>query len=104
MILGNTPFISTHLNGDTAWVDVLFVPRDQHRRGQGRAIFEAWTSTLPATIRKIQLLAIDLDCGSPLGFWEKMGFEVEGADFPEQFPGSYMVKQVAVSDRPCPAD
>jgi hypothetical protein len=94
-------------------VDVLFVPRDQHRQGHGRTIFERWATKLPATIRKIQLLAVDLDDESPLGFWQKMGFEVEDADFPEQFTGSYMVKRVsdsmpvrrevgAGSSRPCP--
>jgi GNAT superfamily N-acetyltransferase len=97
MILGNTPFLSTHLNGDTAWVDVLFVPRDQHRQGHGRTIFERWATKLPATIRKIQLLAVDLDDESPLGFWQKMGFEVEDAEFPDQFTGSYMVKRVSDS-------
>jgi hypothetical protein len=95
MILGNTAFLSAHLNGDTAWVDVLFVPREQHRRGQGRAIYEGWAAKLPATIRKIQLLAVDLDDESPVGFWVKMGFEMDEADFPGQFAGAYMVKTVA---------
>jgi hypothetical protein len=99
MMLGNTPFLSSHLYGDTAWVDVLFIPREQHRKGYGRAIFEAWAAKLPSSIRKIQLLAIDLDDGSPLEFWLKMGFEVDGADFPERFAGSFMVKQVPVADR-----
>ena len=104
MIFGNTPFLSAHLVGDTAWVDVIFIPREHHRRGRGRAIFEEWAAKLPASIRRIQLLAADLDGGSPIGFWTKMGFEVDGADFPEQFSGSYMGNWVATADRGIPIE
>ena len=91
MILRNTPFLSSHLCGDTAWVDFLFVPRELQRKGQGRKIFEGWTAGLPATVRRIQLLALELDGESPLGFWLKMGFEADAADFAELFTGTYMV-------------
>jgi len=92
MQLNETPFLATHLSGDTAWVDVLFVPAPLRRQGFGRRIFEAWTRQLPAAVNRIQLLAMDLDGGSPLGFWDKMGFSPEDADFPELLNGSYMVK------------
>jgi len=85
MIFGNTPFLSAHLVGDTAWVDVIFIPRGITGEDEDGQIFEEWSAKLPASIRRIQLLAADLDGGSPIGFWTKMGFEVDGADFPEQF-------------------
>jgi GNAT superfamily N-acetyltransferase len=102
MMLRDTPFLATHFSGDTAWVDVLFVPRDHRHHGWGRRIFDQWARTLPDTIKKIQLLAVDLDGGSPLGFWTKMGFEVEDADFPELLTGSYMVKPVRDEHVPLP--
>ncbi|PTY05553.1 hypothetical protein DB347_14355 [Opitutaceae bacterium EW11] len=85
--------MATHLSGDTAWVDVLFVPRDQRRNGWGRRMFLRWARALPEEIKKIQLLAVDLDGGSPLGFWTKMGFEVEDQDFPDlPETGCYMIR------------
>jgi hypothetical protein len=50
-----------------------------------------WLSKLPATIKKIELLAVDLDGGSPVGFWKKLGFDVEEKYFPELMTGCYMV-------------
>jgi hypothetical protein len=50
-----------------------------------------WLSKLPATIKKIELLAVDLDGGSPVGFWKKLGFDVEDKYFPELLTGCYMV-------------
>ena len=94
MILKNAPFLSTHVYGDTAWVDVLFIPPAQRRRGHGRKIFAAWSEQLPATVEKIRLLAVDLDGGPPHGFWAKMGFEADETDLPDQFAASYMIKRL----------
>lgn len=90
MRLGDTPFLAAHVNGNTAWLDVLFVPAPLRRHGLGRRLFERWLGALPADVRQIQLLAAALDGDSPLGFWRRMGFTVEDADFPELFDGSYM--------------
>jgi hypothetical protein len=92
MKLEKTPFLATHLSGDVAWIDVLFVPREQRHQGYGRRMFCEWMAKLPATVKKIQLLAVDLDGGSPVGFWRKLGFDVEEAYFPELMTGCYMVQ------------
>jgi GNAT superfamily N-acetyltransferase len=104
MLLGNTPFMATHVSGDTAWVDPLFVPRDQRNRGWGRRMFAAWVAQLPPFVRKIELLAVDLDGGSPIGFWRKLGFDVEEAEF-EEVPetGCYMVKPASEAVRSTPS-
>ena len=91
MMLGNTPFLASHHTGDTAWLDLLFVPRDSRHQGWGRRLFSNWLRSLPEEIKKIEVLAVDLDGGSPIGFWRKLGFEVEDAYF-EEVPetGCYM--------------
>jgi len=91
MKLEKTPFLATHLTDDVAWIDVLFVPQDHRRQGFGRRMVMEWLSKLPATIKKIELLAVDLDGGSPIGFWKKLGFDVEDKYFPELMTGCYMV-------------
>jgi hypothetical protein len=91
MKLEKTPFLATHLSGDVAWIDVLFVPEERRHQGFGRRMVMEWLSKLPATIKKIELLAVDLDGGSPVGFWKKLGFDVEEKYFPELMTGSYMV-------------
>ena len=95
MRLGNTPFLAAHVDGDTAWLDLLFVPAPLRHHGLGRQLFERWLGGLPPDVRTIHLLAAALDGDSPLGFWRRMGFSVEEADFPELFDGSYMVRAVA---------
>jgi ribosomal protein S18 acetylase RimI-like enzyme len=90
MKLEKTPFLATHLTDDVAWIDVLFVPKEQRHQGFGRRMVLQWLSRLPATIKKIELLAVDLDGGSPVGFWKKMGFDVEDKYFPELMTGCYM--------------
>lgn len=90
MKLGKTPFLATHLTDDVAWIDVLFVPKENRNQGHGRRMVLEWLSKLPATIKKIELLAVDLDGGSPVGFWRKMGFDVEDRYFPEIMTGCYM--------------
>jgi hypothetical protein len=91
MKLEKTPFLATHLTEDVAWIDVLFVPQENRRQGFGRRMVMEWLSKLPATIKKIELLAVDLDGGSPVGFWKKLGFDVEDKYFPELMTGCYMV-------------
>lgn len=95
MRLGETPFLAAHVDGDTAWLDLLFVPPPLRRHGLGRQLFERWLGALPTDVREIHLLAAALDGESPLGFWRHMGFDVEDADFPELFDGSYMVRPLA---------
>jgi len=90
MKLEKTPFLATHLSDDVAWIDVLFVPQEQRHQGFGRRMVLQWLSKLPATIKKIELLAVDLDGGSPVGFWKKMGFDVEDKYYPEIMTGCYM--------------
>lgn len=90
MKLEKTPFLATHLTDDVAWIDVLFVPKDRRHQGFGRRMVLEWLSKLPATIKKIEVLAVDLDGGSPVGFWKKMGFDVEDKYYPEIMTGCYM--------------
>lgn len=104
MRLGDTPFLATHVSGDTAWVDVLFVPAPLRHHGLGRRLFERWLGALPPGVHQVQLLAVDLDGGSPLGFWRRLGFTVEDADFPELFDGSYMIKSLPETRAACAAD
>lgn len=93
MLLGNTPFLASHLSGETAWVDVLFVPQEQRHRGWGRRLFTDWLRGLPADVKRVELLAVDLDGGSPVGFWKKLGFEIEDQDFPDvPETGCYMIR------------
>jgi ribosomal protein S18 acetylase RimI-like enzyme len=101
MKLEKTPFLATHLAEDIAWIDVLFVPQEHRRQGFGRRMVSEWLSKLPATIKKIELLAVDLDGGSPVGFWKKLGFDVEDKYFPELMTGCYMVHPLgAEADAP----
>jgi len=94
MLLGNTPFLASHLSGDTAWVDVLFVPQEQRRRGWGTRLFADWAKTLPTDVKHIELLAVDLGGGSPVRFWSKLGFEIEDQDFPDvPETGCYMIRE-----------
>lgn len=99
MILGNTPFLASHQAGDTAWLDVLFVPKENRHQGWGTRLFNNWIKSLPEEITKVELLAVDLDGGSPIGFWKKLGFEVEDQYF-EDVPetGCYMVRKAHDSD------
>jgi hypothetical protein len=101
MLLGNTPFLASHVRGDTAWLDVLFVPRDQRHHGWGSRMFLDWAKSLPAEIKKIELLAVNIDEDSPVGFWMKMGFDFEdlnSEDYPRS--GCYMVRNAhAPSDQ-----
>jgi len=90
MKLEKTPFLATHLTEDVAWIDVLFVPKENRCQGFGRRMVLEWLSKLPATIKKIELLAVDLDGGSPVGFWKKLGFDVEDKYYPEIMTGCYM--------------
>jgi len=104
MKLEKTPFLATHLTeDDVAWIDVLFVPEEHRRRGFGRRMVSEWLSKLPATIKKIELLAVDLDGGSPVGFWKKLGFDVEDKYFPELMSGCYMVHPLGSSGEDAPA-
>jgi len=104
MKLEKTPFLATHLTeDDVAWIDVLFVPEEHRRQGFGRRMVSEWLSKLPATIKKIELLAVDLDGGSPVGFWKKLGFDVEDKYFPELMSGCYMVHPLGSSGEDAPA-
>lgn len=87
MMLGETPFMATHLSGDTAWVDVLFVPYGHRRAGRGRTMFERWEHALPPKVANISVLAVVLDGESPIGFWKKMGFEVVEEDYMPEVEG-----------------
>ena len=100
MKLGKTPFLATHLTDDVAWIDVLFVPQEYRRQGHGRRMVVEWLSKLPATIKKIELLAVDLDGGSPVGFWKKMGFDVEDRYYPEIMTGCYMSHPLREDQQP----
>jgi len=101
MKLEKTPFLATHLADDVAWIDVLFVPQEHRRQGFGRRMVAEWLSKLPATIKKIELLAVDLDGGSPVGFWKKLGFDVEDKYFPELMTGCYMVHPLQEEAETC---
>ena len=102
MLLGNTPFLASHQTGDTARLALLFVPRGNRHCGWGTRLFDAWMRSLPQEVTKIELLAVDLDGGSPVGFWKKLGFEVEEqyfADVPET--GCYMVRRAHEPELTC---
>jgi hypothetical protein len=103
MLLGNAPFIAAHVQGTTAWVDVLYVPAPLRRRGLGRNMFDRWLSTIPSEVTEMKLLAVALDGSSPLAFWRSLGFQRE--DDPvivEDFTGVFMTRPApaAASDEP----
>jgi hypothetical protein len=56
-------------------------------------MFERWARTIPPEVRRIKLLAVNLDGEYPTGFWRKLGFELvdEGTSEPEIATG-YMVR------------
>jgi GNAT superfamily N-acetyltransferase len=94
MYLGNTPFISWHREGDTAWIDLLFVPRDKRRKGYGRSMVAAVIEKLPEEVCGVEVLSTQLDDEFTTGFWEKLGFEPE-IEFGELFNGTYLRKALA---------
>lgn len=91
MLLGATPFIAWHIDHGTAWIDLLFVPRELRHRGRGTAMVERVLRGLPAEVREVEVLATQLDDELPIGFWEKLGFEPE-TNFGEPLSGVYLRK------------
>ncbi|MCX6954656.1 MAG: GNAT family N-acetyltransferase [Verrucomicrobia bacterium] len=89
MQFGQTPFLSWHVDGDKAWIDFLFVPRHQRRKGYGTDMLNKLVAELPPGIRVVTVLSAQLDDEfSPL-FWRKSGFEPVD-DFGELLLGSFM--------------
>lgn len=83
MQLGTAPFLATRIDGDRAWVSLIYVPRPMRRRGLGRQMFERWARTIPPEVSEIKVLAAEIDDEQPFGFWVKMGFQAD--DTPEDF-------------------
>jgi len=89
MQFGNTPFLSWHVDGDKAWIDFLFVPRHQRRKGYGTGMLNQLVAELPPCIRVVTVLSVQLDDEFSTLFWRKMGFEPVD-DFSELLVGSFM--------------
>lgn len=67
--------IDSHISGNTAWVDMIQVPKERRGAGEGKKAYEDWEKTLPSNVRQVRLFAADTGAGSSTGFWEKMGFD-----------------------------
>lgn len=58
------------------WVDMLFVPPTERRRGKGRALYEQWEKDLPPDVEVVFLFAADTDgSGNSDEFWDRLGFD-----------------------------
>lgn len=80
MRLGSAPFLATRIESDTAWVGLIYVPRELRRNGIGRRMFDRWARSVPEEVRQIRLLPVALDDESPVGFWQRLGFRFEETD------------------------
>jgi GNAT superfamily N-acetyltransferase len=75
--LGPVPFLATRVEGETAWVSLIYVPRGLRRHGSGRQMFERWAASIPREVKQIKLLAAEIDDVSPIDFWEHLGFHAD---------------------------
>lgn len=64
-----------------AWITWLYVPPGLRRHGLGRRMVAEWLAHIPAGVRRIRLLAAEIDGEDPIPFWEKLGFR-EDAESP----------------------
>lgn len=87
--LENTPFLAWHVDGATAWIDVLFIPRAQRRHGFGRRLVNELVSRLPPTVREVEVLSAQIDDEFSTPFWQKLGFEPDD-QFEELMSGIYL--------------
>ncbi|BET67463.1 hypothetical protein ASA1KI_23810 [Opitutales bacterium ASA1] len=100
MQLGAVPFLATRVEGDTAWVSVIYVPRTMRRRGLGRRMIERWAHTIPDEVKEIRLLAAEIDGDSPFAFWESLGFRADPFEPDLCDPTcAYMRRSVAGTER-----
>jgi hypothetical protein len=71
------PYISSHRSGATVYIDMMTVPRDQRRKGVGRAYYDEWEAALPHDVVMIKLMAADTGSGNSAEFWSSMGFDYQ---------------------------
>ena len=68
-------FIKAHKSGTSVWIDMIYVPKKQRGRGEGRKLYERWEVRLPKDIELVRVFASDTECdGNSDGFWEAVGF------------------------------
>jgi hypothetical protein len=68
-------YIDGHISGDIAWVDMIFVSREDGRlAGKGRKLYREWEANLPENIEMVIIMASDTGSGPSDDFWDKMGF------------------------------
>jgi len=67
--------VQSHIQGDTAWIDMIEIPEDKRRSGLGRRYFVAWERSLPDHVSTIRLMAADAGAGPSDDFWLKLGFK-----------------------------
>lgn len=97
MKFGPAPFLSSHIEGEVAWVNLLYVPPSRRRHGLGRHMFEDWLHRLPPDVHSIKLVVAAVDGEATDGFWAKMGFGFEPIDTATvDVSGSYMVRALDV--------
>jgi len=66
--------VKWHASGHVAWVDMIFIPPEKRRQGEGTKLYKEWEAALPHSIKLIRLLAADTGHGTSEAFWEHLGF------------------------------
>lgn len=99
MNFGPVPFLSVRVCDDEAWITWLYVPPSLRRHGVGRRMVEAWEARAPSCVRRIRLLAAEVDGEDPIPFWEKLGFHAEAEPpWVDEVPMRVMSREVLPHD------
>lgn len=66
----STKYISSHIEGDIAYLDTMIIPPEHRYKGLGKDVYRDWEAKLPDHVKYIQVVPVE----KSNNFWYKMGF------------------------------
>lgn len=68
------PYLTSWVEKDVAYIDILYVPPHMRSQGVGRKLVQDWIAGLDIKIKRVKLKAATLGGTDAVAFWERLGF------------------------------
>lgn len=70
-----TPYLDADIDGEVAYVDMIYVPPSMRGRGIGVKLVNEWLLNLDLNVKRVKLKAATLGGSDAIAFWERLGFQ-----------------------------